>query len=300
VRQIPYNNSAATLRFEYPPNWVAQTITGINIQITDLDGTDLLAATAATLWTATTLSAAASVGDSTITLTAATLSPGDRLEIAASASGPKEQIEVRSYNSSTKVVTLARDLRFAHANTTAVKGLFATYDLDTSTVATWPKSKQVVLIWIPAGSDDLPHHERGEVANFDFGVPDFEERFRALYPTEAMVLAHRGHDGFGKHYQETLRHLRVHLWSRGLHLERVKNTEIVAPSMFALARLLVVRGGGDKLAHEQDAAEKEFRAQFEVLTSEPIWVDQDQDDARDDAEIDDYSGTQLMGSERAI
>jgi hypothetical protein len=70
--------------------------------------------------------------------------------------------------------------------------------------------------------------------------------------------------------------------------------------MFALARLLVVRGGGDKLAHEQDAAEKEFRAQFEVLTSEPIWVDQDQDDARDDAEIDDYSGTQLMGSERAI
>lgn len=299
MRQIPYNNSAATTRFEYPPNWDAQTITGINIQITNLEGSDLLAATAATLWTATTLASAAAVGDSTITLTAATLSPGDRLEIAASASGPKEQIEVQSYNSSTKVVTLARDLRYAHANSTAVKGLFATYDLDTSTVATWPKSEQVLLIWIPAGSDDLPHHERGEIASFDFAIPDFEQRFRVLYPTEAMVLARRD-DGFRKHCLETMKQLRIHLWSRGLHLERVQNTEVVAPCALSLARLLVVNGGGDKLAHEQDAALNEFTRNFEILCSNPIWVDSDQDNAREDDEIDDYSGTQLMGSERSI
>jgi hypothetical protein len=300
MRQIPYNNSAATLRFEFPPNWDVQNITGVNIQITDLSGTDLLAATATTLWTATTLASAASVGDSTITLTSATLSPGDRLEIASSDSGPKEQIEVQSYNSSTKVVTLARDLRFAHASGTAVKGCFVTYDLDTSTVATWAKSKQVVLIWAPAGSDDHPHHERGEIANFDFGVPDFERRFRIRYPFAAMVLAQRGHDGFVKHYEETLKDLRVHLWSRGLHMERVQNTEIVSRPMLSLARLLVVRGGGDKLAHEQDIAIKEFNEHFEILCSDPIWVDADQDNVRDEKEIDDYSGTQLMGSERAI
>jgi hypothetical protein len=97
-----------------------------------------------------------------------------------------------------------------------------------------------------------------------------------------------------------MKQLRIHLWARGLHMERVQDTEVVAPCALSLARLLVVRGGGDKLAHEQTIALEEFNLNFETLCSDPIWIDADQDNVEEDAEIDDYSANQLMGSERAI
>jgi hypothetical protein len=300
-RQIPYNNSAATLRFEYPPNWDAQTITGVNIQITDESATDLLAATAATLWTATTLSAAASIGDTTITLTAATLSPGDVLEIAASATGAKERVTVDFYNSSTKVATLARSLTKAHASGTAVKGAFATYDLDTSTVATWPKAKQVLIKWIPAGSDDHEVHELGEVSVSRFSIPDFENRFRALYAREARIVSQRKSEApFATLHSEAMEYLSVALLARGLLMERIQDVALASPTVLTYARYLVNLDGGDRYTAEQAISLTEHNRQFELLCNLPIWTDDDQDGAKDEKEVDDHGGRGMLMSETAI
>lgn len=300
-RQVPYNNSAATLRLEYPPNWDAQTITGINIQITDREGTDLLAATAATLWTATTTAAAAAVGDQTITLTSATLVPGDVLEIAASADGPQERVTVYNYNSSTKVATLARSLTKAHTSGTAVKGAFATYDLDTSTTATWTKAKQLLIKWIPAGSDDFEVHELGEVSTSRLLIPDFEQRFRALYAREARTVSQRKSEApFADLHSEAIEYLSVSLLSRGLLVERIQDVALAAPTVLTYARYLVNLDGGDRYAAEITTSLSEHNRQFELLCNLPIWTDDDQDEIRDEAEIDDHSGRQLLGSETAI
>jgi hypothetical protein len=283
-RQIPYNNSAATLRFEFPPNWVAQTITAVNIQITDLDGADLLAETATTLWTATTLASAASVGDPTVTLTAGTLSPGDRLQIAASATGPQESIETQHYNSSSKVV----------------KGLFCTYDLDTSTVATWVKTKQLLIKWIPVGSDDLPYHEEAEVAVSQLAMADFERRFRFDFPREADIVARKGPLSFQKHHENTLKELGARLGNRGALMNRLQDQASSEDLILALARFKVTRAAGDKWTYENGVAEKEYERQFEIFAADPKWFDDDQDGVRDAAEIDDHSVGQRIGSERCI
>ena len=294
MRQIDYNNSAFTLRFEFPLEWDVDSLTGVNIDITNLDGESLLDATAATLWTATTLNGATSVGGSTITLTAATLSPGDRLRISASAAGPDEEIEVESYNSSTKVATLRRELRFAHSDAAAVKGLFCTYDLDTSTVATWTKALQVVLRWTPGGSDDLPVKERGEVSASYFAFPDFSQRFEVRYPREHRMALPR----LPSILEEAKLEVEHDVSTPELDIHRVVDSEKIRLMVLKKARLIVLEGTGDKWVAEREAAIDEYNRIKEIVLNQPIWQDENQDDVKDDEEI--LVGNSFWGKERGL
>lgn len=294
MRQLPYNNSAATIRLEFPVEWDVDNLTGVNISIAELDGDALLAATAATLYTATTTNATASVGDSTVTLAndASAPSPGDRLRIADSAAGPSEEIEVESYNSSTKVVTLKRELRYAHTSGTAVKGLFCTYDLDTSTVATWAKALQVVITWTPVGSDDLAVTERAEVAAVYYSFPDFKERFRVRYPRE-FKLKEKEIDAI---YQEAEREVQADLRSIEFNIDRLVDQGQLHMAILKKTRLIVCESGGNKWEYETNQARDEYQRYFETFKNTPQWSDDNQDGVQDDYEIDDLMG--LLGSER--
>jgi hypothetical protein len=299
-RQIPYNNAAATLRYEYDPSWDPQTITGVTLTVTDLGGSELLAADAATLWTATTMSAASSVGDTTITLTAATLSPGDRLSIAASADGPNEEVIVKYYNSSTKVATLTLELKYGHASGTAVKGMWATYDIDTSVVATFPAAKQVRLVWTPAGSDDLARTEDGEISIYAAGVSDFAGYFTRNFSREARIVAARGPSGFEDLHADSILEISAKLQFRGLLMDRLVNQTLLKVPIAQMARLIVARAGGDRWAAEIEQARKDFQIAFEDLCSPALYSDDNQDGVQSENEIDDHSGAQLLGSENSI
>lgn len=297
MRLIQYNDSSFTLRFEYPAGWNAQSITGVNITITDVEGNSLLAATAATLYTATTLGAAASVGDSTITLAsgASAVSPGDRLQIAASTTGPTEDITAQSYNSTTRVITLERELRYAHTSAAAVKGLWCTYALSTSTTTTWTKGLQVLIDWDP-DTDDLPVRERGEVVISAYGPADFVERFRTIYPDEYDAFV----DNLNNLVEEARRQLDTSLLSHGCLMDRIQDQSLLTPVLAALVRRLIAFSGGDRSEHEQDVANKEYARLFDELTRLPIWADDDQDGIRDEEEIDDYGDWQLLNSSRGF
>ncbi|MCP4677729.1 MAG: hypothetical protein GY854_19870 [Deltaproteobacteria bacterium] len=278
--QVPYNNSAATQTFYYPANWDAQSITGVTLTVNDVDNNELLAAAATTLYTADALGAAGSVGDSTVTFTTTAPTPGKQYEIAASAAGPVETITIQSYNASTKVATLKRDLRYAHTNATAIKGLYCTYDLDTSTVADFPEGEQLVLISTPAGSDDLPVYQRAEIGSRAFGVQNFDRRFKYRYPRTYTLCERRFDDLTNEAYE----YLQFEMKTRGLNIDRVVDTDLLTEVMLPLMHKMAVVDGGDKWEHEQSVADKEYNAAFEKFCSLPVWQDSDQDDIRDDPE----------------
>jgi len=79
MRQITYNLATNSLRFEYPEEWNPKTVSAVTLTILDLDATELLAASAVTLFTATTLDGDVDKYSSSFTLDSGTdsLTKGD-------------------------------------------------------------------------------------------------------------------------------------------------------------------------------------------------------------------------------
>ena len=276
-RVIRYNVSSDTLRLEFPSDWAVASISGVNIKINDSAGGALLASTAATLYTATTLAAAATAGDRTITLHsgATNVTTGDRLRIE------DDDCEVQSYNSTSKVATLKRSLMSSHASGVAVRGLWCTYALNTSTVATWYQGLECTVVWSPAGSADLPYTERCAIESQGLGVPEYRERFAALYPSEFEIAEAR----LDSVYAEAVIRLNYRLSGRGMNINRVVDQAILFPAILDYMRWLIVLAGGNAFASEREAAWASYLQSEESLCSQPVWVDDDGDLAQEDEEV---------------
>jgi len=314
MRETQYNNAALTLRFEFPSDWDAQSITAVTVGVKDTSGNELLAATAATLWdaggtNATQINGAVAADEDEIVIELAgggslpTPVPGDRLEIAASAAGPTEEITVSFYSSTAKQITTVRDLRYAHSDNTAIKGLFCTYDLDTSDTDTWIKGKQLVFTWTP-NTDDLPCKERGEVVISEFSIPGFNERFSMLYPREYEAVVQTS-GGVSKPFnrlptflQAAHDEIRSELLVRGLDINRVMDQAQLFPVLTSKVRWLVLLSGDDRYDAERAVALDEYQRQLELLAKSPIWGDDNQDEIRDRDEFEDH--VQMCGIERGI
>ena len=278
-REIKYNDSSQSLRLEYPSHWRAELITAITVAIADESGGALLAATAATVYTATTLASAASLGAVTCTLTgtAGNLAVGDRIRL----SGPVEDCTVKNYNSTSKVATLERALLADHAISSAVYPLWCTYALSTSTVATWPMGLECVLRWTPTG-DDLQLTEYAIVSGAAFGAKAYRERFAAIYPSEYEVAQAR----LEAVYEEARSRIRYRMAGKNLDIDRVVDQEILMPVLIDMMRYLIVCSGGNSFATERENSWANFLMSEDVLTSQPIWADDDQDGAQDEAEVE--------------
>lgn len=290
---IEYNNSAFGLRFEIPANWDTENISGINIQIATEGGTELLAATAATLYTATTLNGAVSIGGSTITLASGTATPGDVLRIADSASGEAEDIVVKYANGT--AVTLERELASSHATGTAVVGMYAIYDLDTSTVATWTKNLRVVVTWTP-DTDDIPLVQHGEVYSKAVSLSNLRRRFNVLYNSEYEAIKEQ----FEDLSSEALKQLEFTLKAHGVLMYKVVDSDDLIPLVMAWIRRAVAYKGGDRKEYEHQLTDGEYQRILKEFCNMPIWTDDDQDGIKDDDEVDDHSDWQLLNSERGI
>jgi hypothetical protein len=300
--QIEYDNAAFGLRLEYPSEWDAQSISSVTIGVKDLGGVELLAATAATPWAAVDirLNGAVETFDNTITLeptgvgsVPATVQ-GDRLHIAQDGSGPTESVEVLHYASN--VATLTRDLRYDHADETAVVGLFCTYDLDTSDTDTFSLGKQLVITWTPS-TDDLPIKERAEIVKASYAMPDFEELFAATYPRRYQA-AITPEGRLERLLESAKRQLGTELKLRNLEIDRVMDQRLLDPSLMAKVAWLSLLTGDDRYDSERKVTLDEYTRQFELLCSAPIWQDTDQDEVLDTDEVEDH--VQYGGYERGL
>jgi len=297
MRQIPYNNAAAALRFAFPSDWDAQNITSVTLTVKDTAGNELLAADACTLWDggdATQINGAVEVDDNSLIIEltgAGTLPvpvPGDVLQIAASAAGPKEDIKVLFYAVATKTITAEVDFRYGHSDNAGIVGLYCTYDLDTSTVADWPLSKPLVLTWTAVGTDDLPCRERGEVVNSEFSIPGFADEFSVVYPREYEAAV----DPINR-LPQLLQHahnqVRAELAVKGLFIDRVVDSTALIPVLMAKVRWIVLLSGDDQYETEREVASKEYDRQLTLLATSPMWADDNQDGIKTESEFEDHS-----------
>lgn len=276
-RQIKYGDSSYTLRHEYPDSWGPAGVAAVKLEIRDEAGGEVLAATSATVTSATTLASSALAGDRTIVLTAdRSLVPGDRLWIAASSTGPGEIVEVYSYASATKAATLVDDLTSAHYSGAAVSALWCTYAADLSAQAA---GTRLVLEWQPQSSDEIPVTEIAVIARAVAAPSRLWRNIDARWPAVgALVDAARRtqlDDLLALDYSVTLR-------SYGLQAERIVDSPLYESGLELYSRLQILGGVGDAYEYEYTTAHAEWSAWVDRVANLQLWQDIDQDQADTD------------------
>ena len=114
------HGATTDLIFDFPSHWPIDA-TSVEVAVYNSSGTAVLAATAATVASSTTLDGATTRGDKSITTDATTgMSGGVILGIAESSSGPREDVEISYVDSSNKEVYLQDRLEFAHKDENGV------------------------------------------------------------------------------------------------------------------------------------------------------------------------------------
>lgn len=286
--QIPYNDSAHELRLDFPAEWDPANVSAVTVAVKDEDGESLLSAQSATLYTATALNGAASAYAVEITLAtgAGDVAPGDRLVIDG-VSGT-ESVRVKGYNSSTKVVTLTTNLKYDHEDGANVYGTWATYDLDTSTVANYPAGLIVTLIWTPTGSGHITR-QLAQIAVAVVDATGLEADFEILYPRAYKAFT-RPTNNFAAIVRNAELRLKQKLLegNPGFDYDRVVDQEAVKPLLMAQMAVLWVLNGDENKEDERRALEADYLALLEGFKQNPKWTDDDQDDKKDDEEVSDH------------
>lgn len=278
-KTIKYNDTT-TLRLEIPDEWDRANISAIAVSVTDESGT-ALSSGAATIYTATKLDSASLAHATSITLFtgAATLYPGDRILIGA-AGEIKEIRDVISYNSTTRVVTI-EELRYAHADDAPVLGMWATYALDTSTVATWTDGLEIWIRWNP-NSTDPEYVQQAQIGDTAFASSDFWDRFERMYPTEYTAVQSRDTVGL---LGDVKILMKIEMADKGFDIDKIQDMELMQIGLVRRARWLALEGSSDKDENECDRAEKSWNKWLDAVAHLPIWEDKDGDEIVDDEEV---------------
>lgn len=295
-RQIQYENSSFGMRLQWPVEWDSGAITDVEITVKDLSGNEKLAATSTTLFAPDAIrlngDVLAEASSVVIELAGAgslpTPLPGDTIYIAAGDDGPGEHCEVESYDSATNSISLVRDLRYDHADETAVVGTYCTYSIDVSDTDDYPLGKQLVITLTP-DTDDLPARERAEIVNAAHGTVDFTRDFSKLFPVEYEAIVYP--EGNAEHMLALAKEdIRIELRYRGLDINRVVDMSLLGPVIMNKLRWLVLRKERSEFASDQrDACIEEYQREFELLCAAPIWTDDNQDEvSNEDTERDDH------------
>jgi hypothetical protein len=285
LKQIKYGDDAFVMRFEMPASWDVESITEVTIGI-DRNATSLLDATAATLYTATTLNGAVvrTAGTVTIANDATAVVEGDRLRIAESASGPAEDVEVHSYNSSTKVVTIKRELNDAHANGAAVYGMWASYDLDASDTDVFVKGYVVEVTWTP-DSDNQAYTERYVIGSSGYATTSLWRTVSKMWKSLWNEYSGYSQDDLND-VEEIIRSRFDSIFKNaGLDANRIVDKSQIDPGFALYGRMVLLEDGGDEKIREYEVAKTAFYLWFDELKKSPIWSDDDQDESQDETEI---------------
>ena len=280
MEQIRHGDASYTLRLEFPEQWKAAAIAEVEISIADTSGEEILAATSATLYTPTTLAAAAASGDEYITLAALSgdVFEGDCFLISESDDGPAEKIICHHYDSTGLSVYTEHELLSSHSDGTAVTGLFATYAFDASAL---DAGTEIVITWTP-DSDDLPVTEMAEVSISEMGAAGFWADFQTLYPSEYDMASGRNlaklEEIARTQFVDELKDV------RGIDANRIVDQPRLDRLFRLYVRYVILCGSSDTemyLRSKEDWVEA-LKALAESLN--PPWSDDDQDSVEDDDE----------------
>jgi hypothetical protein len=289
MRQLKYNSATNVLRFEFPVEWEGDDITGVTLAIHDKSGTELLAADALTLYTATELDGAVDKHLNEIVLDSAAgaLSPGDPILIDGIA-GP-ERNRVKGYDSSTFAVTLESILDNDHADADAVYGLWGTYTLDTTTVATWTAGLIVTLTWTPAGSGQATT-ELAQISKSVVEIEGLAKRFSRVYP-RAFRSFTESVDRLADMLDEAKRRVEKDMLAENMVMNRTVDQDVLSEWIMAKMAHLWALNGDKDLEDERKVLSKECEIEKQLVYKLPIWADHNQDKIEDAEEVTDHIRT---------
>jgi len=283
MRRIKYSDDSFRIRTDFPDRINPNTadMSEVTVSLVRDTGALVLAATAATMYTSTTLASSASRGDAYIVLAAGAgdLAVGDRVLIAESDDGPYEIVTCHYYDSVNKRVYGDVDLQNAHSSGSSVIGMWAYYDFDFSETDTYKINDEITAIW-NTDTDDEPWKETWIISGVESGSTAFWSRFRKIYP-DNYELALAGD------LVETEEYVRQRLGdkfrSRGIDFERLMDTWNIQPGIILFTRFVILDRDNDSDAQN---AKVEFLEWFKDLCDSPIWHDTNEDNTKGDTEVD--------------
>ena len=290
MNTVKYNNASNVMRFNFPVQWDPQLVTAATVTVTNTAGTELLAATSATLQATTTTRADIDRFATTIPIDAAyagTISIGDKLKILGV--GGSEVVIVKGYDSSNRNIEIDNVLKNEYESGDAVYPMYATYTLDTTTVADYPNGLNFRVTWTPTGAGNATD-EMYQVLQVQLELGDFEGKFRSLYPRAYDVL-NKTPNRWNDTVEEAEIRLYTDLKSDNLDMYQLKDQRPIAPVMRALTAYLSTLNGDKDTEDERKAFMIDYDDRLQALKRLPVWVDSNLDGIRDDEEITTHQTT---------
>lgn len=283
MQQLKYNADDNILKIETPAEWDITSLTGIDVSIKDVDGTELLASTAVTMYPSTTLDGAVGKYSNIITLSAGAtdVSAGDGLLLVGA--GGSEVVRVKGYDSTTRIVTLEKITDNQYDDLTPVYGLFGSYTLDTTDTTVFTLGMQITVLWTPAGTG----HETRELYQISKSRTDIlalRLRFKRLYP-RAFDAFTRPVDRFEDMLFEAEESIKTILLSKSLQYDRIVDQSIISQVIMARMAYMWTWNGDDEIMDEREFLQSEYDKILNIMLSLPIWQDTNQDDVQDEHEV---------------
>jgi hypothetical protein len=274
-------------RLTCPHRDAAVPTNAVNVQLLDSDGSELLAATAATKGTfSSTVATAANPGDTTIVMAGvAGLVAGEPFVLSSGVDS--ELCEARRISGAT--VTLRDPLARSWAVGTTAKSALIYYDANLSSTSTYPVGLYYQAIWTCSDWTSI-RAQVFRIATRATVCPIEYEHVRRVLP-QVGALRDGDEDPDLEGVRETAwQIMSAQLLAEGIDPETLRDPERFGQAGGALAACLFVmaRPNGLDLARELAGSPPGsgglYRAWFDLARRIPHWVDRDQDAARDDAE----------------
>ncbi len=290
LKSLRYNDATNVVRKELPQELNVDASTAITLTINNDSGSEILAASSATLHAATTLDGDVTAGDSSFVLAAgsATLEPGDRVRLLDSDDGRPEDIVVDYYDASALTVSPIDSVLYSHASGAGVVGLFAIISIDTSNTSNFGKNSDVILMWTTA-ADESPSYQFDvdlyKISYIGFTSDDaierFKTRFFSIYDTVQLRVV--------EIKDEAMKDLRFEMACFDMDIDRVIDQEVIMIPL-VLKMGLISLGYSDTTVTERETLQADYLRNIEQLKNLPVWVDEDQDLIKEQDEVDKHLG----------
>jgi len=284
--QLQYNLATNALRLELPAEWDAKLLSGLTVGAKDNDGNVLLAPAAATLYTATTLDGAVSryADDIVLDSGADALNIGDSIVL----SGPsgEEVRRVQSYVAATFTAKLESAVDHEYDDEDDVYGRFATYTLDTTTIATWTLALPFVLTWTPTGTG-MPITQTARISKSALNLAGLYSRFKSKFPRAYKAFTIPV-DKFEAMRDEAQTEVAAEALYDNLDIERIVDQDVIISTIMAKMAWFWCLQSDDDMETERQTLANEYEKKYSVMMKSAIWSDDNQDEKKDEDEVTDH------------
>lgn len=282
-----FTNQTTEIYLEYPESWEPGDLTAITIQIDDVAGNELLAATPAGLYTQSTLDSDALRYTRSITLADGSedLAVGDMIRIGGILGN--ETHVVKGWDSANLVAELEDFVDRNYEAGATVDRLSAVATVDFSDADVYVPGIQMVLTWTPTGTGGALT-ELAEIESFvQIDVASFVRDFSAIYH-RAYTALRSPNDRLQTVIRLAQDELRLALASRLLDIGRIKDQTLLNPPLMALVAKMWAMDGDEQTSDESDKYSRAYSAALEMLCQHPVWVDLDNDGVQDNGETNSH------------